>query len=135
MIVLDASAAVELILRKPAAVRIKEILAANLPIAVPAHFEAEAFAAVRRLLLQRAIESPRAGLAVRDLAALPGARVPLAPLLGRAFALRDRFEAHDVFYVALAEAARASVLTCDARLARALSGWLTTHFVLPRTDA
>lgn len=35
------------------------------------------------------------------------------------WALRDRLTAYDAVYVALAEALRATLVTCDGRLARA----------------
>jgi predicted nucleic acid-binding protein len=43
---------------------------------------------------------------------------PHKSLLGRAFALRDQLAACDAIYVAMAEATGATLLPCDARLAR-----------------
>jgi len=44
---------------------------------------------------------------------------PHKALLGRALALRDQFSAYDAIYVAMAEVTGATLLTRDARLARA----------------
>ena len=46
-------------------------------------------------------------------------RWPHRALLGRALALRDQLSAYDAIYVAMAEATGATLLTRDARLARA----------------
>ena len=57
--------------------------------------------------------------AVHDLTALPFRRFPVAPLMVRAFELRDNVTAYDACYVALAEALDATLVTADARLAAA----------------
>lgn len=44
-------------------------------------------------------------------------RYPHVPLLQRAWELRDTLSTYDPVYVALAEALRAPLVTCDARLA------------------
>ena len=46
-------------------------------------------------------------------------RWPHRALLGRALALRDQLTAYDAIYVAMAEATGATLVTRDARLARA----------------
>ena len=57
--------------------------------------------------------------AVGDLADVPLLRVLSRPLLLRMFELRFNVTAYDAVYVALAEAAEATLLTADRRLAGA----------------
>ncbi|MBA2581348.1 MAG: type II toxin-antitoxin system VapC family toxin [Thermoleophilaceae bacterium] len=61
----------------------------------------------------------RARQALADLAALPLARAPHQPLMGRVWELRDNHTPYDAAYVALAEALHARLLTADRRLAQA----------------
>jgi predicted nucleic acid-binding protein len=46
-------------------------------------------------------------------------RIPQAPLIERAWQLRDNLSFYDALYVALAEGLGAPLLTLDARLTRA----------------
>jgi predicted nucleic acid-binding protein len=57
--------------------------------------------------------------AIRRLAVLPLVRWPHDRMLGRALALRDQLSAYDATYVALAEGLGATLLTRDARMAKA----------------
>jgi predicted nucleic acid-binding protein len=61
----------------------------------------------------------RAAQALADLADLPLARAPHAPLLARIWELRDNLTPYDAAYVALAEALDVPFLTGDERLAAA----------------
>lgn len=72
---------------------------------------------LRRHVCRRELSVARARVALEDLAALPLQRYPLLPLLVRAFELRDNATVYDALYLALAEHARAPLLTRDARLA------------------
>jgi predicted nucleic acid-binding protein len=54
-----------------------------------------------------------------DVADLPLVRYSHEPLLLRIWELRENLTAYDAVYVALAEAVRATLVTCDARLGRA----------------
>jgi predicted nucleic acid-binding protein len=54
-----------------------------------------------------------------DLAALPLARAPHAPLMPRIWELRDNLTVYDAAYVALAEALGAPLLTADRKLTQA----------------
>jgi len=53
-----------------------------------------------------------------DLAALPAESYEHVPLLGRIWELRHNFTACDAVYIALAEAADATLYTCDEKLAK-----------------
>lgn len=65
-----------------------------------------------------------------DYAAMPLRRHRHAPLLGRAFELRENLAAADAMYVALAERLGASLLTADQKLACAIRDH-TSVLVLP----
>lgn len=89
------------------------------PVLVPAHFEADAYAGLRRMVNTGTIPRDALPAAIQHVADMPGDRVPLAPLLPAAYQLFDRVGAHDSFYVALALSRGATLLTSDAPLARA----------------
>jgi predicted nucleic acid-binding protein len=86
---------------------------------VPHLLDAEVAHALRRLLLAGRLTDLASRRALRDLAVMALRRWPHRPLLGRALALRDQLSAYDAIYVAMAEATGATLVTRDARLARA----------------
>jgi predicted nucleic acid-binding protein len=61
----------------------------------------------------------RARQALADLAAIPIARAPHRPLLGRTWELKDDLTPYDAVYVALAEELGVSLLSADEQLASA----------------
>jgi predicted nucleic acid-binding protein len=73
----------------------------------------------RRHVAAKLMTAPRAAAAVSDLGDLPLQRSPHRPLLQRIWQLRRAVTAYDAAYVALAEALDVSLVTADARLARA----------------
>ena len=101
--------------------RVRERLLGEL-VTVPAHFDIEGLSALRQLLRGRRLDLARTAQALEHIALLNAERVPLAPMLAEAFALRDRFSAHDAFYVVLARRRVATLATADSRLARAAAG-------------
>lgn len=121
MIVLDASAAVDLLLDSPPfAERIaREILSYDGDLHAPHLLDAEVGQALRRFVLRRSLKPARAELALARMAQLPLTRYPHGPLLRRAFAMRSNLTVYDGLYVALAEALRAPLLTRDGELAAA----------------
>jgi predicted nucleic acid-binding protein len=120
VIVLDASVVVDLLTKEdPQTGHIRTRLAAELEIHVPHLVDAEVTNAFRGLVLRDRLAAARARRAIRRLAVLPLVRWPQTPLLRRVFALRDRLSAYDATYVALAEGLGATLLTRDARMARA----------------
>lgn len=121
VVVLDASAAVELVTGRSFATRVGDVVRGQ-TVKVPAHFDAEALAGVRRLVLQRTLSVELAVVALQRVATLEAERVPIPPLLAAAFAERDRFSPHDALYVVLARRESATLVTVDARLARACQG-------------
>jgi len=128
MIVLDASAAVEVALRPERTPEISEALGGE-EVRVPAHFDKEVYAAVLRLLRQRSITADQAALGLARTARLPAERVPLAQMLAEAYVMRDRFSPGDVFYAVLARRSSAVLVTCDASLARAADGYVEVKLV------
>jgi predicted nucleic acid-binding protein len=79
----------------------------------------EVLAVIRKQLIAGALTATQANDAVEDLLDLPVSVFPTAPLLGRAWSLRDNVTAYDACYVALAEALDCPLLTADTRLANA----------------
>jgi predicted nucleic acid-binding protein len=120
MIVLDASAVVELLLDTPAGRRVAaRIEDPALGIHAPHLLDVEATSALRRLERDGAIETDEAEAALDDLRALDLQRHSHEPLLDQIWALRRNLSAYDATYVALADAMDATLVTCDAKLARA----------------
>ncbi len=120
MIVLDASAAVELILQTARAERIAaRALDPAERLHAPDLVEIEVAQVLRRLLQARQITPARAELALTDFEQLAIERHAHRPLLRRVWGLRSAMSAYDAAYVALAEALPAPLLTCDEKLSRA----------------
>jgi predicted nucleic acid-binding protein len=118
MLVVDASAIVDLILDMPPhAASIAQRLRAQPLLAAPHLLDAEVAAALRNRVLRGKLPSSGALAAIEDLLALSIERFPHAPLLSRAFALRDNASLYDALYLALAETLEAPLLTRDRRLA------------------
>ena len=88
-------------------------------LAAPELVDLEVVSAVRRLHGAGALDARRARLALTDLIELPMERAPHLPLLTRCWELRDNLSVYDAAYVALAESLDATLVTADARLARA----------------
>jgi predicted nucleic acid-binding protein len=118
VVVLDASAAVELVLGTVAGGRVGRSLRRK-TVAVPAHLEAEVLSALGRLARAGAVAEDRVAAALAQLVRAPCRRFPLAPLLVEAWALRANLSLRDALYVALARRLEATLVTADARLARA----------------
>lgn len=85
----------------------------------PHVIDLEVTSAWRRLVSAGQLDGRRATLALADLDSLRLERSPHGPLLSRCWELRDNLTIYDAAYVALAELAEATLLTSDARLARA----------------
>lgn len=120
MIVIDASALIELLLNTPRAAPIADrALTSNESVHAPHLVDVEVTQVLRRYARSGVLTSLRARQSLDDLADFPIERHAHTDLLPRAWQLRDAMTAYDAMYVALAEALSASLLTCDARLARA----------------
>ncbi|MCG6927844.1 MAG: type II toxin-antitoxin system VapC family toxin [Acidobacteria bacterium] len=120
MIVLDASAVLELLLATTAGREVAERIAdPALGLHAPHLVDVEVAQALRRYVRGREIDEDAAALALEDLRDLDMERHPHEPLLDRVWALRENLTAYDAAYVALAEALGARLLTCDTRIGRA----------------
>ena len=119
MIVLDASAAVELLLWSDAGRRVARRLANPAEsLHAPHLIDVEVTQVLRRAERARMLEPDRASEALRALGDLGLAHYGHGPLLSRAWELRHNCTAYDAVYLALAEALGAPLLTLDAGLAR-----------------
>ncbi len=120
MIVLDASAVLELLLGTPAGRRVaKRIRSPRLSLHAPHLIDLEVAQALRRYVASSVLDEERAGLSLELLAELDLVRYPHDLFLPRIWALRKNLTAYDAAYVALAEALSAPVVTLDRRLASA----------------
>lgn len=119
MIVVDASALIELLLHTPHAEAVSARLFSGSELAAPHLLDAEVIHALRRAALAGAITPAHGEAAIAITSDLPITRHDHLPLLPRIWALRHNVSAYNATYVALAEALGAELLTADARLARA----------------
>ncbi len=115
MIVVDASAAVSALLNAGPARR----ALAREPLHAPHLIDSEVANALRRQLAAGRIDAGQGWAALNVLRRLAVTRHPAFSLADRVWELREQLSAYDAAYVALAEALDASLLTADARLARA----------------
>lgn len=120
MIVIDASALIDVLLRKPSAKALEiRILEFGETLHAPHLIDVEIAHVLRRLKLGGAVDARRAENVFADLADMSLIRYPHDVLLPRVWALRDNLTAYDAIYVALAEELRAPLVTRDRRLANA----------------
>jgi predicted nucleic acid-binding protein len=120
MIVVDASALLEALLRTPAARAVEErLFEPRQTLHAPHLLDIEVAQVIRRYAATGEIDSERGCAALADLADFPFRRYPHDFLLPRVWDLRNHLTAYDAVYVALAEALDAPLLTRDQRLATA----------------
>ena len=118
MIVVDASALLEVLLRTPAAKSVEtRLFAPNQTLHAPHLLDVEVAQVIRRYAANGDINGERGRAAVADLADLPLQRYPHVLFLPRIWGLRHSLTAYDAAYVALAEALDAVLLTRDRKLA------------------
>ena len=121
MIVVDASALIEVLLRTPAAASVeRRLFAPGQTLHAPHLLDIEVAQVVRRYAAKGDIDGERGRAALTDLADLQVQRYTHEFLLPRVWELRNKVTAYDGVYVALAEALDADLLTRDQRLARAV---------------
>ena len=120
MLVVDASAVVELLLSTPVGTAVGAALLDGEPtLHAPELLGVEVVSVLRRLVRMNEITGDEAQDAVYYLGALGVEFYEHIPLLSRMLVLRDSLSAYDAAYVALAEALGAPLITCDSKLAAA----------------
>jgi predicted nucleic acid-binding protein len=120
VIVVDASALLEVLLRTSFAKAVEDrLFAPQQTLHAPHLLDVEAAQVIRRYAANREIDGERGRAALADLAEFPVRRYPHDFLLQRIWELRNNLTAYDAAYVALAEALNAPLLTRDRRLAGA----------------
>ena len=118
MLVVDASALLEVLLRTPAAAAVEErILRAEEDLHAPHLIDLEIAQVLRRNTIAGRMSSTRGAEALEILAALRLTRHAHAPFLPRIWELRRNLTAYDAAYVVLAEVLDATLITRDAALA------------------
>lgn len=115
MIVVDASAALSALLNAGPARR----ALADERLHAPHLIDSEVANGLRRGVGARRLEADAAWTALDRWRRLGMTRYPVFSLLGRVWELRENVSAYDASYIALAELLDCSLLTGDARLARA----------------
>jgi predicted nucleic acid-binding protein len=117
VIVLDASAALDFLLRDEANFDwVEQRLRAGGQLAAPHLIDTEIAHVLRKHVLGGRLHDGRAAEALVDLEELPLERYPARPLLGRIWTLRHNLSGYDATYVALAEALDALLITSGRRL-------------------
>jgi len=122
VVVLDASAAVDLLLGTERASGVAQVLSSVSEVHAPELIDPEVIAVVRRWTLRGWLTVEAGGRAVDELGELALVRHRHVALRRRVWELRNRCSAYDACYVALAETLGAELLTTDARLRRAAYG-------------
>ncbi len=120
MIVVDASAMLEVLLLTPAASEIEDrCFAPGETLHAPHLIDLEITQVLRRYCAIGDLAPLRAQEAMDDLAFFGLSRYPHDVFLPRIWQLRHNVTAYDAAYLALAEELAAPLLTCDQRLAAA----------------
>jgi predicted nucleic acid-binding protein len=120
VIVVDASAILELLLRTPAAAAVeRRLLGGRETLHAPHLLDVEVAHVLRRYAFAGDMSAEQGREALDDLENLSLRRYPHGVLLPRMWELRAKLTAYDAVYIALAEALDAPLLTRDRRLAGA----------------
>lgn len=115
MIVIDASAMIEALVGRDADEELLGALSGDLD--APHLLDVEVLSVLRGLLLGGKLTLEEAEQARKDHFAFTITRHGTAPLAERIWQLRHQFASYDASYLALAEALRVPLWTCDTKLA------------------
>jgi predicted nucleic acid-binding protein len=118
LFVVDASVAIEYLLRTPLGLSLAETLE-EAELSAPDLIDAEVMSVLRHSVLTERLAEGRAQMALEDLTRWPVERIPSRALTRRAWHHRRNVTAYDALYVAAADTRKAPLLTADGRLARA----------------
>ncbi|HKS43618.1 MAG TPA: type II toxin-antitoxin system VapC family toxin [Amycolatopsis sp.] len=130
MIVVDASVLANMLLyADERGRRARVVLGRDPEWAAPEHWKAEVFSVIRGLTLGHKIKEEQAFQAVDRLPRLGVDQVSLDDLLARMWRLRRNISGYGAAYVALAEVRGITLVTSDARLARAAMAYCRVELV------
>jgi predicted nucleic acid-binding protein len=99
--------------------RARHLVAEESRLHLPAVAGAEITSALRSMVFRGLLTAGDARAAAVRSSRLRSRRYPFEPFLDRVWALRENVTVHDAWYVALAEALKAALVTADDRLRRA----------------
>lgn len=116
--VVDASVAVEYLLRTPLGLAAANLIDDALLVA-PELMDAEVLSVLRRAVLHGHLTEARALMALDDLAAWPVERISHQSLTRLAWQHHQNVSAYDALYIAAARTHGLPLLTADGRLSRA----------------
>jgi len=116
VIVVDASAVLEFLLRTPVAGAVVARLFSGATLHAPHVIDLEVAQVIRRYERAGVLTRRRGAEALADFAAMRIERYAHEPFLWRIWELRHNATAYDAAYIALAEALRAPLVTRDERL-------------------
>ena len=116
--VVDASVAVEYLLRTPLGLSLTETIE-DARLAAPDLIDAEVMSGLRRAVHAGRLTEERAVMAIDALTHWPVRRIASRALAPAAWQHHHNVTAYDAFYVAAASALGAPLITTDGRLARA----------------
>lgn len=120
VLVVDASAFVDLVLNRPlATVLRKRLIESGASLHAPMIADLEVLQTIRGYVLIGELTVARAEEAIEDYLDIGLERYPHDPLLWEIWQLRSNFTPYDASYVVLAEQLQATLVTLDKRLARA----------------
>ena len=117
-VVVDASALVELLLRRERAPAVRQAVG-DTEMVAPDVINPEVLWSLRRRERTGSMGADRARQAVEDLLDAPVRRLPTLPLLPTVWTLRANVTSYDACYVALAQALGCTLVTADLKLSRA----------------
>jgi predicted nucleic acid-binding protein len=120
VIVLDASATIEWLMRSSSGAKVdRRLFSPSITLHGPHLLDVEVVQVLRHYARQQIITVSRGEEALQDLHDLPLSRYPHDILLPRVWELRAMLTAYDAVYVALAELLNAPLITCDRKIAHA----------------
>jgi predicted nucleic acid-binding protein len=119
LIVVDASAILEVVLNTSTGNRVRQRLSErDATLHAPHLIDVEVAQVLRRYSLAGELNAARGEQALLDYTALSIERYRHVELVPRIWELRKSLTAYDAAYVVLAEALDSALVTCDSRLAR-----------------
>ena len=126
--VVDASVAVEYLLRTPLGLTVADTIEDSSLVA-PELMDAEVLSVLRRAVLNGQLEETRAQMVIEDLVHWPVDRVSHQSLAPLAWQYRRNVSVYNAFYVAVAHTRGLPLMTADGRLSRAPGLGIVVQYV------